>query len=43
MYPHYLDQKQNTYISTSILGLIYDTVNSYKAEDHSNIGEDSMN
>lgn len=33
-FPHYME-RVNSYKSTSILGLIYDTVNAYQAEDAS--------
>ncbi|KAF3442984.1 hypothetical protein FNV43_RR16902 [Rhamnella rubrinervis] len=34
-FPHYMEKK-NSFKSSSILGIIYDTVNSYQYEDHSN-------
>lgn len=37
MFPHYME-KNFSYNSTSILGLIYDAVNLYKEEDQSNKG-----
>lgn len=36
--PHYMEKK-NSFISKSILGKIYDEVNAYLEEDHSNNGE----
>jgi hypothetical protein len=41
LFPHYME-RENSFNSTSILGLIYDTVNSYQAEDLSMKGEDSL-
>ncbi|KAF3442981.1 hypothetical protein FNV43_RR16899 [Rhamnella rubrinervis] len=38
MFPHYMEKKApfKSFKSSSILGIIYDTVNSYQYEDHSN-------
>ncbi|KAA8523162.1 hypothetical protein F0562_009585 [Nyssa sinensis] len=32
-YPHYMERKEKSYKSTSVLGLIYDKVNSFESED----------
>lgn len=41
LFPHYME-RDNSFNSTSILGLIYDTVNKYQTEDQSIKGEDSL-
>jgi RNA-dependent RNA polymerase len=42
LFPHYME-REKSFTSTSVLGLIYDKVKSYQSEDPSMKGEDSLN